>query len=414
MQKEDVKHYDLPDMPGVYFFVGARNKMLYIGKATSLRDRVRSYFNPDIADTRGPKIVKILDEATKVQWQQTDSVLEALILEAALIKKHQPVGNTKEKDDRSFNHIVITDEAFPRVLIIRGKDLQTNNLKLKTSFGPFPHGSKLKEALKIIRKIFPFRDTCMPCVQGNSLDNCKPCFNAQIGLCPGVCTGASTAQEYNKTIKHLTQFLSGNKQSLVVGLTADMHAHARKEQFEDAQRIKKQLYALQHIHDIALINSNPSEPGESWLIRVEGYDVAHISETNRVGVMVVVSDGVSDKNEYRKFTIKTALPGDTNALDEVLQRRLAHPEWPYPQVIVVDGSSAQINTAKRILAGKNLPIPVVGVVKDERHKPKHIKWPRNLLGQAQGLEKSVLLTNAEAHRFAIGFYRRTARKRLTS
>lgn len=409
MQKEDLQKYDIPNTPGVYFFVGPAKKILYIGKATSLKDRVRSYFSADIVSTRGPKILKILDESVEIEWKETDSVLEALILEAALIKKHQPIGNTKEKDDRSFNHIVITKEDFPRVLIMRGKDLAAEQSKLKATFGPFPNGTQLKTALKILRKIFPFRDTC-------SLGAKKPCFNAQIGLCPGVCIGVIPKEQYNQTIRHLMQFLSGNKQALVKTLTTHMNAYAQKEQFEHAHQIKKQLFALNHIRDIALITDgkeNSFSIKGSALSRVEGYDVAHISETNRVGVMVVVEHGIANKNEYRKFIIKDALPGDTNALAEVLTRRLAHTEWSYPNAIVVDGSAAQINTTKRILRDKKIAIPVIGVVKDERHKPKHITWPKNLLGQAQKLEKSVLLANAEAHRFAIGFYRSKSRKGLT-
>lgn len=414
MQKEDLQKYDIPNTPGVYFFVGPKSKILYIGKATSLKDRVRSYFNPDITETRGPKIVKVLEESVVINYHTTDSVLEALILEAALIKKHQPIGNTKEKDDRSFNHIVITKEDFPRVLIMRGKDLATEQLKLKATFGPFPNGTQLKTALKILRKIFPFRDTCLPCVAlaKKGSQKCKACFNAQIGLCPGVCIGAIPKEQYNQTIRHLMQFLSGNKQALVKTLTTHMNAYAKKEQFEHAHQIKKQLFALNHIRDVALMSDDSQIRHRMSNLRIEGYDVAHISETNRVGVMVVVEHGTANKNEYRKFIIKDALPGDTNALAEVLTRRLAHTEWPYPSAIVVDGSAAQINTAKRILRDKKLTISVIGVVKDERHKPKHITWPKNLLGQAQKLEKSVLLANAEAHRFAIGFYRSKSRKKL--
>src|SRR4051812_306473 len=104
-----------PDAPGVYFFTrgsGQKKEILYIGKATSLCDRVRSYFAADIATTRGPLIVKMLNEFDDITFQQTDSVLEALILEAHLIKKHQPPANIQEKDDKSFNFVIITDEDF--------------------------------------------------------------------------------------------------------------------------------------------------------------------------------------------------------------------------------------------------------------------------------------------------------------
>ena len=112
----------LPELPGVYFFLDAEGSILYIGKATSLRDRVRSYFSQDIMETRGPKISLMLERARVIAYRVTDSVLEALLLESQLIKEYQPTYNTDEKDDKSFNHVVVTDEEFPRILIVRGRD----------------------------------------------------------------------------------------------------------------------------------------------------------------------------------------------------------------------------------------------------------------------------------------------------
>jgi len=168
----------------------AKNKkVLYIGKATSLRDRLRSYFAPDIAEVRSRLIANMIVAAHSIDWRQTDSVLEALILEANLIKTYKPKANTDSKDDKSWNYVVITKEDFPQVLLVRGRALQQGVTLLRDSkvtpwktFGPFPHGLQLQEALNLIRKIFPYRDSkCKP-EQG------RPCFNRQIGLCPGVCT----------------------------------------------------------------------------------------------------------------------------------------------------------------------------------------------------------------------------------
>jgi len=164
MQSKNIKKIiqKLPDTPGVYFFKRGEN-ILYIGKATSLRDRVKSYMSKGVFDTRGPLISKMLNEFDQISYQKTDSVLEALILEAHLIKKHQPPANILEKDDRSFNHVVITKEDFPRVLVVRGKELQENIIyDISYKFGPFPNGGQLKEAVKIVRRLFPFRDKCVP------------------------------------------------------------------------------------------------------------------------------------------------------------------------------------------------------------------------------------------------------------
>src|SRR3989344_8407708 len=121
MTSQDLQKLKLPDTPGVYFFLGKRKRILYIGKATSLRSRVRSYFAGDILKKRSALIEQMIAEAETVEWKETDSVLEALIIETNLIRTHKPRYNTVAKDDKSFNHLVITNEEFPRVLVVRGK-----------------------------------------------------------------------------------------------------------------------------------------------------------------------------------------------------------------------------------------------------------------------------------------------------
>lgn len=374
--------------------------VLYIGKATSLKERVRSYFSDDLMKTRGPLLVKMREEATKLTWEETDSVLEALILEANLIKKHQPPYNTKEKSNKSFNYVVITDEEYPRILTMRERELFGGpTAKYREVFGPFPQGSALRDALKIVRKIFPYRDKCAP---GQK----KACFNYQIGLCPGVCAGKVSAKEYAQTIKHITLLFGGKKRTLIAHLERDMRRAAREEHFEEAARVRNQIYALEHINDIALTKG---EVGQT-LARIEGYDVAHISETNRVGVLTVLEDGEPSKGEYKKFKIKTSEQGDIAALKELLMRRLEHGEWPLPNLIVVDGGKAQINAARKILQKYGHPmsvIPVVGVVKDEKHKPKAILGDAAL---ARVHEGEILKVNAEAHRFAINYHRKLRNK----
>lgn len=132
MTSQDFKNLEkkLPESSGVYFFLH-KNQILYIGKATNLYDRVKSYFSKDIAYSRGPKILKMIDEADNIEFQITDSSLEALLLENYLIKKHQPIYNTKEKDDKSYQFVVITEEDFPRVLLVRGRDILVSGLKGK-------------------------------------------------------------------------------------------------------------------------------------------------------------------------------------------------------------------------------------------------------------------------------------------
>lgn len=444
----------MPDTPGVYFFLDKTKKVLYIGKATSLKDRVRSYFAKDLLISRGPLLVSMLEKAHSIDWRQTDSVLEALILEANLIHNYKPKHNTDLKDDKSWNYVVITKEDFPRVLIVRGRELEIEQLrrnkvsgKPKSStedfvtsapsrlstfpqpfssslytFGPFPHGLQLREAMKLIRKIFPYRDTCIPCKerskvrplkgsQGLTFERCKPCFNAHIGLCPGVCSGAISKAEYRRIIRHIVLLFQGKKKQLIKELEREMKRAAIEEKFEEAARLRSQAFALNHIQDISLIKEEYRAPKIALSTnRIEAYDVAHLRGSGNVGVMTVVEEGVAQKNEYRKFRIRTAKPGDdVGGLKEILSRRLGHDEWPMPRIVVVDGSTAQINAAQAVLKTYGVQIPIVGVVKDEKHRPRDIRGDRDLI---KGRERDILLANAEAHRFAIGYHRKTARGNL--
>lgn len=407
MLKTQLTSYNLPDAPGVYVFRDGRGKPLYVGKATSLKDRVRSYFATDLIGARSPAIAGMVVEAKKLTWQETGSVLEALILEANLIKRYAPRYNTDEKDNKSFNYLVITKEDFPRVLVVRGRELAQNDIgKVRYVFGPYPQGGSLKEALKIVRRIFPFRDRCQP-AQAGVPGAGKPCFNAQLGLCPGVCSGAVSKRQYAGALRHVILLFSGKMRSLRAALAKEMKAAVKAEAFEDAAALKRQLAALDHIRDVSLIRDEFRSTSGGVVggasARIEAYDVAHTSGAETVGVMTVVEDGEVVKKEYRTFKIRSVSNNDTAALAEMLARRLAHPEWRMPRVIVVDGGKAQLNAARAVLERAGVGIPLVGVVKNERHKPERLIGETGVL---ERFEREVLLGNSEAHRFAVSFHRR--------
>jgi len=401
-----LKKLKLPDEPGVYQFIGTRGKILYIGKATSLRDRVRSYFANDLLHTRGKHIVDMVTLATTVRFVVTDSVLDAIILESSLIKKHQPLYNTKEKDNKSWNYVVITNEDYPCVLTIRERTMflgDSERNEYKHTFGPFPQGTNLKEALTIVRKIFPFRDTCVPLCG-------KPCFNLQIGLCPGVCTGEISKEDYAERIRQIALFFSGKKKMVVKRLEQSMHAHAKALEFEAAGECKRAIFALGHIKDASLISEEVREHSQqisstrSKPFRIEAYDIAHISGKYTVGVMVVVEDGRPKKSDYRKFkiTIDPDRSNDILHLEEVLRRRFGHAEWPLPDLIVVDGGTAQKRVALRVAKYFGFIGAILSVVKDDRHKPKAILGNKEL---ALSYERGILIANGESHRFAVAYHR---------
>lgn len=405
MKRNDLKKFDIPEAPGVYQFMDGK-KILYIGRATSLRDRVRSYFSNDLIAIRGPLIVDMVFMAKKITWTQTDSILEAIILEANLIKKHQPYYNTKEKDNKSFYSVVITDEVLPRIFVERNRVLQTKSntergYKAKYEFGPFPSGSTIREALKIIRKIFPFRN------RGSNLEHHKR-FYEQLGLEPG--TGNSVAEKkYQENVKHIVRIFQGRKKYVIGLLKKEMMIYAKKQLFEQAGKVKRQIYALEHIRDISLIKDD-AHADVLDNTRIEAYDIAHISGKHMVGVMTVVDDRGINKKEYRTFTIRSVnSSNDTGALTEVLQRRLKHPEWSYPNIIVMDGGTAQLRVGQKIIreVGLSKTIKVVSVVKNEKHKPKALLGAKKIIEQ---YKKQILLANHESHRFALATHRKKRRK----
>ncbi len=402
----------LPDTPGVYFFVGKRKEILYVGKATSLRDRVRSYFAKDLAETRGLHMVKMVDEAQRIEYRESDSVLEALILEAKLIKELKPRYNTRDKDDKSFNYLIITThETYPRLLTVRGKDLarvlEGLGGQALPMYGPFVHATQFKEALKIIRGIFPYYDTKYPVEVLVQKNDRKLRFNQSIGVFP---SAQDTPETYARTIRHIRMFFEGKKKQLLRTLERDMKRYARAQEFERAGVAKRQLFALQHINDVALIRRERNPTSVSGVsIRIEGYDVAHLQGSNMVGVMTVLEGGEPLKAEYRTFGIRSITKSnDTAALAEVLERRFGHPEWLYPRLIVVDGGKAQLNAARTVLARLGIEIPIVAVTKDERHRPKLIQGAHK---EAKLYAESILLVNAEAHRFSLNIH---IKKRIKS
>ena len=428
MKIDYFKKLKMPDKPGVYFFRKGK-EVIYIGKATSLRDRVKSYFGKDLIETRGPLLVDMVFKADEINWEVTDSVLEALILEANLIKKYQPKYNTKEKSDKSFLNVIITNETLPRVFTVRTRLKEHSNIlknvRMSKTYGPFTNGSQLKEAMKIIRPIFPFLDD-------KSKNYYK--FYKQVDLVPDI-SSKEGIKQYKNNIKNLKLFFEGKKKKVLKNLEKEMKEYAKKYEFEKAGEVKGQIFALKHINDVALIKDGRQHTFEGTLgrsdgdgqrkfsaenfrgesesilpevFRIEAYDIAHMGGKNMVGVMVVVSGGEIEKSEYKKFKIRTQSgANDTGALKEVLERRLAHDEWTFPNLIVVDGGKAQINTASRVLSKLNLDIPVVSVLKDERHKPKDILGDRKF-----GLkyEREILLANSEAHRFAIAYHKNMRNK----
>ncbi|MDE0243619.1 MAG: GIY-YIG nuclease family protein [Candidatus Kaiserbacteria bacterium] len=401
MDRKDVDFTAFSDGPGAYLFLDAEDTILYVGRATNLQDRIRSYFSERLGADRGQRMVDALLKTERIETKETDSVLEAYILEAHLIKKHEPAYNVVDKDNKSFQYVGITDEEFPRVLVVRGRDLERGvpGTSFRYTYGPFPRGSILKEALRVIRKLLPFRDTCTPAAAGRT----RPCFRAQIGLCPGVCSGEVDAEQYKKRIREIRMVFEGKKKQLITLLEREMRDHVQEQEFEEAEVLRRRILSLTHIQDVHLIKRDELVDESDTAFRVEAYDIAHLGGKQAIGVMVAFINGERSFTDYRTFTIHSVPGDDIAGLREILTRRLGHAEWRLPQLIVVDGGKAHLRAAERILSDYGLSIPIVSVVKDERHKPREVLGDASLASEH---ERVIITSNTEAHRFAMSRHRK--------
>ncbi len=406
----------LPDNPGIYLFYNKDKELVYVGKATSLRSRVRSYF-------RGPRsprpIEEMIHEVDYIAWREANSVLEAVILEAIWIQKNKPRYNVLGKDDKSWNYIVITKDAYPRVETVREREykvlMNTKKSRAKV-FGPYP-GLNTKETMKLLRRLFRF-STCEP---GQK----RPCIYYEMGQCLGVCVGAISAPEYRARVIHpLVLFLSGKTSAVVRLFKKEMLAASKAQDFENAARLRDQLQQLSRIQDMTIINksffedslSEPASRAALLVRRVEGFDISNTGATEKVASMVVFENGEPLKAAYRKFIIKTVVgQSDVDSLAEVLGRRLNHAQWPLPDLFLIDGGRPQVRTVSKVLASRGVNTPVIGLAKGPERKRNDIILGQNskpLILWLQSHQKLLAQVRDEAHRFAITFHRLRRGKRL--
>ncbi len=381
MQKPDFKKFPLS--PGVYLFKDYKNKVIYVGRATYLRKRIASYFSKH-AET---KTTLIINKAKKLNFIKTDNLLDAVILEANLIKKYQPKYNVKEKDDRSFIYIVIPKKEWAFPLVARERQLTKFKPQNAHIFGPFQSYSIVKNLLGMLRKVFPW-STC-------KLNQGKPCFYRQINLCPGKCVDAIGQKEYQKIIKNLILFLKGGKNKVQKILQKENPA---------------KILFLDKIDDSIFISAtkydNPQIMG-----RIEGYDISHFAGKETVCAMVVLKNGELDKSQYRLFKIRSAKPNDDlEALKETISRRLKHREWQYPDLILADGGKTQVKAIESILSEHKLNIPVVGIAKYEGDRLIFGKINKPLKTFIPLSFPQLLQIRNEAHRFANSLRKKLLKK----
>jgi excinuclease ABC subunit C len=410
----------LPKSPGVYLYYGKNKEVLYVGKAGSLRDRVRSYFNGhDERET----VKMMLPQIENIKIQKTETVLEALILESHLIKKLQPKYNATGKDDKSFCYFVITKEEFPRVLIVRKTELFPHpSLRATLSyrerglrgegkvFGPYTSKKQMEIALKILRKIFPFHSLSQKTEKG--------CLDFQIGRCPGPYAGAISRADYAKNIRGIRMILEGKKKSLVEKLEKEMREFAKNNEFEKAAEARNRVFALKHIRDIALISEDKNILNTKYQIlntRIEAYDISNISGQHAVGSMVVFKNNEPEKSQYRKFKIKTvAGSDDVRMMQEVLLRRFKN-DWSMPDLILLDGGVGHLNMAQKLISESGLVVVVAAVAKGPDRKRLTVhgrQFMDNNIKNILNNKKLLKQIMDEAHRFAISYHKKVRKKNL--
>lgn len=354
--------------------------MLYVGKAKNLKNRLNSYRHTKLS----LKIAEMTSKAVYLNYAILESELQALLVEAALINLHQPPYNTLLKDDKSPLYILLTKEEFPRVLMMRKRNL--DKIKYQGQFfGPFPSAYKVKQILKLIRPILPW-------CNAPRKKNMRRCLENHLQLCPGVCTGKISATDYHKIIVNLANFLAGKSSLVSANLKKQMWQAANEAEFEKAARLRDQLVMIKEItqknyrlkNDLYLPNLNQIKSQQALLMlrrllrqylslpkaypleRIEAYDVSNTSGKLAVVSQVVFTNGVSDPNSYRLFNIKTLdTPNDFAMLKEALLRRSQHRDWPEPNLLLIDGGKGQVRAVLTALWQTAWQkIPVIGLAKD--------------------------------------------------
>lgn len=425
MTEEHIKQLvkNLPETPGVYIYKNAKGRVLYVGKAVNLKRRVSSYFQ--LSQKLGVKTRALVLEVDSITTIDVTNEIEALLLEAKLIKKYRPQYNVQWVDDKEYLYIKITwKDDVPKVLTSRREQTKGN-----VYFGPFPSAGTVKYTLRQLRKIFPYCNERQRQMRKDGTN-----LYTDLGLCPGPHAGFVTKEEYRKHIKKLIKFLEGDRPLLVKQLHNEMLAASKKLDFETAGKLKRQIDGItyvtsQHIKPEEFLE-NPtliSDIREAELTqlkavlhlsdipkRIECYDISTIQGRWAVGSMVVFIDAAADKREYRKFRVKYTnipkdVPNDFWMMREVLGRRFNN-AWPEPDLLLIDGGKGQLSAVMAVKeeVGNTWPIATLAKREEEIFVPwqeDSIKLPKN----APALHLVQRLRD-EAHRFAIIYHKQLRNK----
>ncbi len=401
---------DVPDQSGVYIFKDGDGKVLYVGKASSLRNRVRSYFQR--SKDHGPRIEALVRKIRNIDWITTATEAEALLYESNLIKEYQPKYNVDLRDSKTYPLIKITmAEGFPRVMVARGRKSDGS-----IYFGPYTDAALLREAVKAVRRIFMFR-TCAALPK-------KACVYDDLGLCSAPCEGKVSKEDYAERIKETILFIEGKRAELIKRLTQKMKKLSGEKKFEEAAEARDQIEALctavykRSAAGMAGLNELAEILGLDGVPRhIEAFDISNIKGENACGSMVAFKDGRPDKSNYRMFRIKEVEGQDDYAMmREIVRRRyrgVLKEGRKLPDLILIDGGLGHLSSAAIETKALGLEkIPMVGLAKVFEHVYTLDKeLPIALPPSSKALQLMQRIRD-ESHRFAIRYHHILRRKAL--
>lgn len=409
---------ELPALPGVYFHKNSAGEIIYVGKAAVLKNRVRQYFQKSVKD---PKTEALVREINDTDWITVDTEMDALFLESEMIKRYMPKWNILLRDDKTVSYVRIDIKSeVPYISFTR-----TPQDDKATYIGPFYGKSAVEKAVRILRHIFPYYDKPY---------TGKKTLNTDLGLTPGIEIGRTTPADYKRNLKKLIRYLEGDREKLLKDLEKTMNAEAKKGNYELAAEARDQLMGLRELKkkivfsdkEFLDISSDQALKQLQELLglvnpprRIEGYDISHQSGENTVGSMVVFINGASARSEYRKFKIRTSKNDDLKSMKEMLERRLKHKEWDFPDLIILDGGKTQVNAILPLV--KPYGIPVIGRDKSGDHSRnakvkliipsslelKYLELPTN-----SHIARLIARVDEESHRFAITYHSLLKRKSM--
>ncbi|MBU2473284.1 MAG: GIY-YIG nuclease family protein [Candidatus Omnitrophica bacterium] len=394
---------NLPLGPGVYIMKDKHSQVLYIGKAASIKKRLKGHFSRPVA-----KNAVFLNKVTDLECILCQNPEQALILEAALIKERKPKYNIALRDSKSYPYVAVTREKFSRIGISRPKKKGE-----AVFYGPYPGAKTLKSALGLIRKIFPFR-SCLRLPK-------EACLFYHLKLCPAPCEGKVSLAGYRQNISNITKILSGKRKELIKQLEEKMGRESTLKNFEAAAAIRDILGAINNLYqgkpkEHEIISLKEVLGLDRLPLYIEAIDISSLGSGDSTGSVVVFKDGVPDKDNYRRFLIKQTKAGDDYAgICEVVQRRysrLLKENKPLPDLVVIDGGQGHVRTAARVFFRLGIKVAVIGLAKGNEEIWFPDKLKPLVIAKNHPCLQLIQRLRDEAHRFAHSYQLLRRRKRM--